>query len=234
MSNPGFTNDVYIAGTLDYKFGVAKYTDNGDLIWSRTYGNSGISRSVAIDIDANWYITGALGTYPNLDLGRAAYDSAGNVIFETYYNNSGGDDGKCIAVDSYGNWRIAGFSYASATNLDYVTMGFNQNDGDNNLINLTNQKSGSNSIPDAFYLSQNYPNPFNPVTRIQYGIPENSFVTLSVYNMLGQEVAKLVNDYNEAGIHNVTFDGTNLSSGIYLYRINTSDYTEIKKMILTK
>ncbi len=88
--------------------------------------------------------------------------------------------------------------------------------------------------PASFGLEQNYPNPFNPTTNINYKIPEASQVTLKVYDLLGREVATLVNGRVSAGQHQVSFDASNLSSGIYIYELRSGDYTEIKKMTLIK
>ncbi len=89
-------------------------------------------------------------------------------------------------------------------------------------------------IPGEFSLSQNYPNPFNPTTNIKFSLPKASKVTLIVYNILGQRVAQLINEDLNAGNYNYKFDATNLSSGIYLYRIQTDNYMQTKKMILLK
>ena len=85
-----------------------------------------------------------------------------------------------------------------------------------------------------FSLAQNYPNPFNPTTKIEYSIPHSSLVTLTVYDILGREVATLVNEEKPAGNYEVEFDGSGLSSGIYFYKIRAGDYKSVKKMILMK
>ncbi|HEY3251579.1 MAG TPA: YCF48-related protein [Ignavibacteria bacterium] len=93
----------------------------------------------------------------------------------------------------------------------------------------------SNLIPKKFNLFQNYPNPFNPVTEIKFALPQNSFVTVKVYDVLGELVAILVkNEFKDAGYYSAQFDGTNLSSGIYFYTIEAGDYKDSKKMILIK
>ena len=92
----------------------------------------------------------------------------------------------------------------------------------------------STGIPKAFTLEQNYPNPFNPSTNIRYVLPSKAHVTLSVFNTLGQQVATFVNEYQEAGYHNVAIDGALLSSGVYFYRIHAGEYTATKKMLLLK
>ena len=88
--------------------------------------------------------------------------------------------------------------------------------------------------PSVFSLSQNYPNPFNPTTTISYQLPENSFVTLKVYDILGREVATLLNEYKPAGKYEVDFNAAALPSGVYFYQIKAGNYTAIKKMILLR
>ncbi|MBE0538888.1 MAG: T9SS type A sorting domain-containing protein [Ignavibacterium sp.] len=91
------------------------------------------------------------------------------------------------------------------------------------------------NIPTQFELSQNYPNPFNPATMINYQIAEPVNVTLSVYNMLGEEVAVLINNqFTAVGQHSVRFDGSNLASGTYIYRLTAGDFVQTKKMVLAK
>ena len=89
-------------------------------------------------------------------------------------------------------------------------------------------------LPNEFKLEQNYPNPFNPTTVITYEIPEQTFVNLKVYNLLGQEVAELVNEVKSVGEHKCEFNARSLSSGIYFYRINTQNFSSTKKMILLR
>ena len=90
------------------------------------------------------------------------------------------------------------------------------------------------SLPTKFELWQNYPNPFNPTTTIQYAIPKAEHVTLKVYDELGREVTTLVNENKEAGQYKVSFNGSNLASGIYYYRLSAGDFTEVKKLILLR
>jgi hypothetical protein len=94
-------------------------------------------------------------------------------------------------------------------------------------------------IATQFYLKQNYPNPFNPVTKIVYNLPKEAEVSLKIYNLLGQEVMTLVSGVQGRGLQEVTFDGRNLASGMYIYSIeaNTFDgshFTDVKKMVLVK
>jgi hypothetical protein len=96
----------------------------------------------------------------------------------------------------------------------------------------------SSSVPAAFELDQNYPNPFNPSTRIQFSLAKAGQVTLKVYNLIGNEVATLVNGYQEAGVYNVTFDPSKetlaLSTGVYFYRLEAGSFVSTKKLVLVK
>lgn len=90
------------------------------------------------------------------------------------------------------------------------------------------------TTPADFSIAQNYPNPFNPVTTISYTLPVNSNVKLAVYNLLGEEVAMLVNSEQQAGVYNISFDAAGLASGTYIYRIIANDFVQTSKMILMK
>ncbi|MBI5216570.1 MAG: T9SS type A sorting domain-containing protein [Ignavibacteriae bacterium] len=89
-------------------------------------------------------------------------------------------------------------------------------------------------MPSEFSLSQNYPNPFNPTTIIHYSLATNEFVSLKVFNMLGQEVATLVSEMQNAGVKNIEFDSQNLPSGLYFYKMNAGSFSEMKKMVIMK
>ncbi len=89
-------------------------------------------------------------------------------------------------------------------------------------------------VPGEYFVSESYPNPFNPTTSINYQIPTNNLVTLKVYNLLGEEIATLVNEEKPAGTYNVNFDGSSLPSGMYFYKLNAGKFSETKKMMLLK
>ena len=91
-----------------------------------------------------------------------------------------------------------------------------------------------NELAESYSLTQNYPNPFNPTTNINFSIPKSQNVSLKFYNSMGQEVATYVDAFLEAGIYNVDFDGSNLSSGIYFYTLKTDNFVDTKKMMLVK
>jgi len=89
-------------------------------------------------------------------------------------------------------------------------------------------------VPKDFSLDQNYPNPFNPSTTIRFHVPATGTVTLAVFDMLGREVARLVDGVMQAGAHSVQMNGSGLSSGIYFYRLSGTNIVEVRKMILMK
>ena len=97
-------------------------------------------------------------------------------------------------------------------------------------IGITNETV----IPDKFRLSQNYPNPFNPVTVIRYSIPKAEEVSLVVYNLIGEEVAHLIDERKPAGNYTVEWNASSLSSGIYFYRLQAGDFVQTRKMVLLK
>ena len=86
----------------------------------------------------------------------------------------------------------------------------------------------------AYALNQNYPNPFNPTTKISYSIKEEGLVTLKVYDILGKEIATLVNENKPAGFYEAEFNASQLPSGMYIYKIQSGSFSDVKKMLLTK
>jgi hypothetical protein len=92
----------------------------------------------------------------------------------------------------------------------------------------------NNKVPTSYELMQNYPNPFNPSTKIEYSIPEESFVELKVYNLIGQEVATLVYQHQKAGTYRADFNAEGMQSGIYIAKLTTNGFTRVVKMTLLK
>jgi hypothetical protein len=89
-------------------------------------------------------------------------------------------------------------------------------------------------LPNTYALSQNYPNPFNPTTKIKYSVLADGFVNIAVYNVLGGKVSEIVNSIQKAGNYEVTFDASNLASGMYIYRMESGNYVSVKKMMILK
>jgi len=107
-------------------------------------------------------------------------------------------------------------------------------DGAPNPFDRVNEDVTTVKAPASYSLEGAYPNPFNPTTMIRYAIPEAAKVTLTVYDIQGRQVAELVNGFRQAGSHNVTFDASHLASGVYLYRLSSSNFTAVGKMMLVK
>jgi len=99
---------------------------------------------------------------------------------------------------------------------------------------VTSVQPGIREVPRQFLLNQNYPNPFNPSTTIRYDLPRSSMVRLNVYDILGREVAVLVNERKNAGSYEVKFDAVRLASGVYFYRIQAGDFIQAKKLVVIK
>ena len=122
------------------------------------------------------------------------------------------------AFGSGSNWLDGGWINFRPDTVDY-SVGINQI---------------SSNVPERYTLSQNYPNPFNPSTVINFSLPVKGFVTLKVYDVLGQEVATLVNNVLTVGEYAYEFDASRLSSGIYFYTLKGENFVETKKMMLVK
>jgi hypothetical protein len=144
-------------------------------------------------------------------------------------------------------WRKIGFVQGSGTTTEPRTYSFTDKnltsgkysyrlkqidfDGSYEYSNVVEVEA---AVPLEFSLSQNYPNPFNPSTMIKYSVPKDGYVSLTVYNALGQQAANLVNGIVKAGSHEVTFTAKNLSSGVYYYRIQAGENVSVKKMMVVK
>ncbi len=121
-----------------------------------------------------------------------------------------------------------------------METGLNYNNNSPKLYEVTLPSDNSTAVktqnifPQTFKLYQNYPNPFNPDTKINYTVPQQSFVSLKVYNLLGQEIATLVNDEKSAGNYTVKFNGSNYASGVYIYKIQAESFSDSKKFVLLK
>ncbi len=130
----------------------------------------------------------------------------------------------------YGNKKV----YYKVSVVDITGLESTKSEYDSARYNPEIQKQLTEVIKYSYKLENNYPNPFNPNTTITFEIPNKEYVELKVYDMLGKEVAELVNGYKEAGSYTVNFDANNLASGLYIYKLKTSNYNKTKKMLLLK
>ena len=123
-----------------------------------------------------------------------------------------------------------GFRYFTNTTVDGYAVYLDDVFVGNPLVSIHSDPT----VPSKFALMQNYPNPFNPVTNVKFDLPKATNVQMIIYNSMGQEVKSLVNEFKQAGSYSVDFNASNLSSGIYFYKLITSDFVETKKMTLVK
>jgi len=154
-----------------------------------------------------------------------------NCIFEEEFDVP---DDMGLAV--FGSWLRFGVSNSEYTRLnsEYTYFAGTIGSGVLKKVVITNVENIQNNLPSKFVLEQNYPNPFNPTTTVKYSIPNSGNVTLKVYDVLGNEVATLVNEERPAGVYEVEFDASRLSSGIYFYKLLSGVFISTKKMILIK
>jgi len=121
-----------------------------------------------------------------------------------------------------------------AINDNYVYAGLLGGIWRRPLSEVVSVEEQNSPLPKNYSLEQNYPNPFNPSTTINYGLPVSGFASLKIFDMLGREVKILINERQEAGSHAITFNATNLPSGVYFYQLKAGSYTETKKLVLLK
>jgi hypothetical protein len=133
------------------------------------------------------------------------------------------------AVDLYDSISVKS-DFASTLGIRLENGGqYGGGEDDNPKIHTTN-----NLIPKSFDLKQNYPNPFNPITNIKFDLPKDIFVTIKIYDIIGREIKILVNEFKQAGSYLISFNGSELASGIYFYRIQAGSFVSVKRMVLIK
>lgn len=148
--------------------------------------------------------------------------------------------GFLFTSDSGENWSLLPTpDSAYVTNISFPDSSHGYAVGINGTILKYTYQKPNKVITDptetgSFYLAQNYPNPFNPITSISYRVSSADVISIKVYDILGREVASLVNEYKPEGSYTVEFDGNNVPSGVYLYRLQTGAYSAVRKMILLK
>jgi hypothetical protein len=166
-----------------------------------------------------------------------------------YAIDENSDIAGCTTTDEKGSYSIDNLMPASysvyadkfnynSTSQNNISINYSNTLSQNVSLTLTSLSTTSEKEPKTqitdYILTQNYPNPFNPTTVINYQIPEAGWVTLKVYNIIGQEITTLVNNFQAAGSYNVVFDGSKLESGIYFYVLNAGKTTLTRKMVLIK
>ena len=165
--------------------------------------------------------------YQSDDAAQVAVSIDGGEVFPSVALEGGAAEGTSVITDRFD--LSAGAHTVTLSSGAGLTVDFVQLLG----VNLSTAAE-RNELPDGYALDQNYPNPFNPQTNIRYELGASSRVTLSVYDLLGRRVAMLVNGMMPAGVHRATFDGSNLPSGVYFYRLETNVGQQVRSMVLVK
>lgn len=216
------------AGSMDSY--VVKTNSQGDTLWTRTYGGSGddMAYSIQQTADGGYVIAGYTTSFGagSMDFYVLRTNSLGGTLWTRTYGGSSSDVASSIQQTTDGGYVIAG-----------ETLSFGAGGDDIYVV-----KTGPDVLaatprlilnPSAFTLSCS-PNPFNPSTQIAFALPKAGRVSLTVSNLLGQHVATLVNEMQAAGTHAISFDGSALPSGIYVYRLQAGEFVQTKKMVLLK
>ena len=225
----------YGAGSKDAF--MVKIDAAGNQLWYKTFGgvhSDGFGRVIQTS-DGGYIGVGSINAYFSQqfifdDLLVVRTDSQGNLIWQKTFGGEKNDGASEILRSGNGGYVILGGTGSFAPKSKIYLIGIND-DG-----NITRIEDDSNEMPSDYYLSQNYPNPFNPTTQINFRTKEESFVNLSVFNMLGQKVRTLVNGTIDGGDHSKVFDASNLASGIYFYRLEITNLnkSEQNNLVLTK
>jgi uncharacterized delta-60 repeat protein len=228
--------NVYVTGVsqgmgTDNDFTTVKYNSLGEQQWAVPYNGesngSDIPYHIALDYLGDVYVAGYSNN--NTEYATIKYNKEGTLqwnksfSFEDYSNTP-----TDLLVDNSGNVVVAGYSSKAGEEwiwsiVKYSQAGFLPLDAEEEL-----------NPPSEFFLYQNYPNPFNPSTVISWQLPVASQVSLKIYDILGREVATLVNEEKPAGSYEVKFNASNLASGIYFYQFKASQFVSTKKLVLIK
>jgi len=218
-----------ISGTENYA--TIKYNSSGQVQWVSRYNGLGneidFGNSIAVDGAANVYVTGG----SEYDYATIKYNSSGQEQWVQRYNGPVNqvDVAYSMVLDATGNVYVTGFSdgFSGGTfsSRDFATIKYSQQVG----ILQTATK-----IPDKYTLSQNYPNPFNPNTKIIFDIHKQGYVSLKIFDILGKEISILVNENLVPGSYEASFNGQGLTSGVYFYTLETAEFKDTKKMLMSK
>jgi photosystem II stability/assembly factor-like uncharacterized protein len=225
--------------------GLYSSTDNG-ITWTQSNNTTSIT---SLLVDENNIFTGIYsgGLNQSTDGGltwtqrllQTTVRSLGKYDNKLFAGCDGGDI--YISTDNGANWNNFnnGLPVREISCLGFIDttifVGMDEEVWSRSLPSIVVSVNASqDASPHTFTLSQNYPNPFNPTTTIDYSIPKESFVTIKVYDALGREIKTLVNEIKIAGNYNVLFNGSNLASGIYFYKMQAGDFVQTKKLVLLK
>ena len=214
---PSMSNSVFDKSTM-----YATNWSGGSIYWSQDYGktwallrtnpSSGWGSDICRE-DPTMILTGSYGSTTYLSTNNGAN-------FNTYASAGGAGAGMLIP--------------SRGCLLNMMTGGLYKLKVDYSVVTEVNENTISSSTPMNFSLYQNYPNPFNPVTRIKFDLPKSGTVKLEIFDNLGREVQTLVSGYRNAGVYEINFDGSKLSTGVYFYKLSADGFSVTKRMLLIK
>ena len=197
----------------------------GDIFVGTEYGMNGGGVYLSNDNGQSWKLISSITTVYTLALNGAGHIFAGTI-----------GSGVLRSTDNGISWaRInEGLTNSKVMSLCIDQEGYVFAGSLGSGVFRTSQSIAHVEMPSAISLAQNYPNPFNPGTTIQYDLPTAAFTTLKIYNLLGQDIATLVNEVKDAGTHSVRWTAAAMPSGVYLYRLQTGNFVETRKLLLIK
>jgi len=213
------------------------------LVNSITYNTENDEASVNLNVDGNFNNITVVFEYDSTEVDYSAFSSiqvgSGNYVNATEVNPTS-------ATFNFNSLTLQN----SELDLGNVIFNYNETKGDISIstkysfdgvnwnygptIILSPTAIGDELVPTKFSLSQNYPNPFNPSTTINFALPISTEVSLKVFDILGREIATLVNEQMAQGIHTIQFDAKHLASGVYFYQLEAGKFRTVKKMMLLK
>ena len=225
----GYTGGI---GSFDYM--INKISPEGSEIWSKTFnsdeGLRDFASSIAVDEENNVYVTGSSNDMFSQGLCYTLkYNPVGELKWKLRFDapHSIFENPHSIFIDDSNNVIIGGDFTDSTNGANFFAMKIKQKLG-------TGIQQSNNNLPSQYFLSQNFPNPFNPITQIEFSIPKSGIVKLEIFDVLGRKVKELLNQDLSLGSYTVNFDASNLSSGIYYYRLSTKEFIQMKKAVLLK
>ena len=251
--NSDYSSEILVSSSGDVYFlfesGLVKSTNNGDAWINVGITLGGYKFSIAEHTNGDIFVGTSDGVYRSTDAGNSwtkdvsglndgalslAIHSDGSIFAGGYNSTSRSNDlGQSWAPFTSGifNCRITDLAFGSGDVLfaSAENMGVYRT---TSAVTSVDEKEGG--VVNNFSLEQNYPNPFNPITSIQYAIDSRQLIQLKVYDVLGNEIATLVNEEKPAGNYEINFNASKLSSGVYFYKLQAGSFVETKKMVLLK
>jgi hypothetical protein len=221
------SHNVYVVGPQK----LLKLDPGGNMQWQRDFPES-FPADISLDASSNVILVRTEFSVDNgYDFVTAKYDPSGQQQWSILYDGYGYSDiPSAVRVDNSGNIYVAGELQRSDFSPFPTIVKYNQ-------VTVNVEETGG-SLPETYWLAQNYPNPFNPSTTFSFNIPYSSFTILRVFDLLGREVATLVDEELDSGTYSVQWNSraqsTGLASGVYLYRLEAGNFVQTRKMILLR